>query len=895
VVAIDAAGQTGTVALRMRAEPLLVGRSQEQLILREELSAAVHGQGRLVLLGGEAGIGKTSLARELSQHAQTLGVRVLRGHCYDLANTPPYGPWVELFESILDVPDFPPPPVALTSDTKVRVTDQATLFGEVRRFFAELARTGPMVLILEDLHWVDPASIDLLRSLGVVLSQWPILLIATYRIDELSRHHPFYQQLPALVREAQAFRLNLGTIDAGALRELVSRQFRLSPNDETRLVTYLDRHSDGNPFFAIELIRALEEAGLLRRGTDRSSLGELDRIVVPALLRQVIDGRVARLGEVTRERLEIAAVIGQEVPLALWATIADLNEETLIGIVERAVAADLLEADDDGARVRFVHALTREALYAGILPPRRRLWHRRVAEILALDQTADPDGVALQFQLAGDARAADWLIRAGDRAVRVYAWVMAADRLRSAAALLKDIPDQFDTYRELVFRAAYLIRFADGEISLTALEEVKRLAGNVDDRIVHAEATHITGTHLCYVDRFRDGVEAMEKGLAILESPMFASWHTYAGVRFWFASLRPTSSIDDGVDDAAVIDRLRTVGIDARRCSLPWFLASIGQSSPALTMAGRCLSAFAVGQKIGGWMSGMLAFALHGRAISFAALGRPDEARSIWSQSRAGFAEVNHFMLISFTLLNELRDVGLTYFAADPSIRRQLAADAEAALARAGGALRPGVSPRLARLGCFLLDGQWGEVDQILRDLAPPGNSYLRREITSTIAILARHRGRPETAWAQISLVLPEGPLTGPGDSIYQESLLLQRLAADLYLDNGELAEAKLWLEVHDRWLDWSDCVLGRADGFVSWARWSVANGDLLRARELVNQALVLATSPSQPLVTLAAHRLLGEIALAIADYSTARTHLNAARTLAEKCEAPFDVACTLL
>ena len=133
-------------------------------------------------------------------------------------------------------------------------------------------------------------------------------------------------------------------IDRSALRALVAARYRLARPDEDRLVTYLERHAEGNPFFSTELLRTLEEEALLRRDEDGWTLAALDRVVVPPLLRQVIDGRVVRLGEATRRPLALAAVIGQEVPLDALGAVAELDEEELLDVVERAVEAHLLEA-----------------------------------------------------------------------------------------------------------------------------------------------------------------------------------------------------------------------------------------------------------------------------------------------------------------------------------------------------------------------------------------------------------------------------------------------------------------------------------------------------------------------------------------------------------------------
>jgi DNA-binding CsgD family transcriptional regulator len=276
-------------------------------------------------------------------------------------------------------------------------------------------------------------------------------------------------------------------------------------------------------------------------------------------------------------------------------------------------------------------------------------------------------------------------------------------------------------------------------------------------------------------------------------------------------------------------------------------------------------------------------------------LGRLSEARRAWARSREILLTVDHFALVAFTFLDELRDVALTYGAAEPAARRQLAAEAEEALGRAGGALRPGLSPLLARLGCLVLDGRWDEANRILRDLPAPGNCYLRRETTAAQVTLARHRGQPEAAWKQIDALLPDGPATEPGDVIHQEGLFLQRLAADLCLDAGDLPGARAWLDAHDRWLAWSGSELGRADGRLVWTRYHRATGDAGRAREDAGDALAQAARPDQPLVRLVAHRLLGEIDTESAHHAVAETHLSIAFDLAHTCEAPFERALTLL
>ena len=151
-----------------------------------------------MIVGGEAGIGKTALARDLATEAEAAGFAVLTGHCYDLSATPPYGPWLDLAARYRPGADQPPLPKVLASERIEQIESQAALFAAVRRFLESLAAARPVLLVLEDLHWADPASLDLLRYIGGRLAGLRLLVVATYRVDELTRQHPFYRQLPAL-------------------------------------------------------------------------------------------------------------------------------------------------------------------------------------------------------------------------------------------------------------------------------------------------------------------------------------------------------------------------------------------------------------------------------------------------------------------------------------------------------------------------------------------------------------------------------------------------------------------------------------------------------------------------------------------------------------------------
>ncbi|HUG14111.1 MAG TPA: BREX system ATP-binding domain-containing protein, partial [Thermomicrobiales bacterium] len=255
---------------------LVVGRQRELEMLQRRLSAMLAGRGGVVLIGGEAGIGKTTLVDLLRRQAQKRGALVLTGHCYDLTATPPYGPWLELTDRYAAGPGLPELPPVLRRSTGVgELSNQLELFEVARSFFADLSAARPLVLVLEDLHWSDPASLDLLRYLARQLQQHPILLVATYRADEVTAEHPLYPLLPLIVREADAERLDLRHFGDADVRSLVDERYRLPARDAAALAAYLVAHADGNPLYIREMLRTLEDDGVLRREQDIWTVGVL--------------------------------------------------------------------------------------------------------------------------------------------------------------------------------------------------------------------------------------------------------------------------------------------------------------------------------------------------------------------------------------------------------------------------------------------------------------------------------------------------------------------------------------------------------------------------------------------------------------------------------------------
>ncbi len=848
----------------------LVGREREQSVLRRALDEMLAGHGSLVLVSGEAGIGKTTLIEWLVRLAENADCLVLWGRAYDLSVTPPYGPWVELARRHEADGHQPPLPDFLVDpEALVALGSQERLLNEATGFFRSVAAQRPLLLILDDLHWADHASLDLLRFLARQVSNHRLLLIAIYRGDELARDHPLYRLLPLLVREAAAIRLGLQRLNETEQRCLIRQHYTLSAADEQRLEKYLYARAEGNPLYLGELLRTLEEQRALQPSANGWHLGPLEKVRVPDLLVQVIEGRLSRLSEQTRELLNVAAVIGQTVPLDLWEAASTVGPTVLLEVMESALAAALVDVLPDGSCIYFRHALIREALYESILPLRRRIWHRKLAEILVATTNPDPDQIAYHFQQARDDRAVTWLIRAGERAQRSYVWATAVERFGAALAKRTEQGASATERAGMMLHIATLLRYSDPPRALTLVEEARQLAAEAGDQGLVCHCQIIAGLYQCLGGRFRSGLLEMRQGVALLES---------------------LSRGDQ--------ERLKSV-VGAHEFppsgTLVLWLALVGYLEEARTRGERMRAEVTTPALPRGQGGSSYADGLYGLALAQAQLGLTTAAQRTFQEARAAYHTVDHHVLEAETCFMTLELVQLRYFTDERETRAQLAVEAVAAGQRAlvGG---NGFPAEAYAFSLILLEGSWMDVRHLAQRLYEDDNRSFSISGGLWLAALARLQGDLSLAQRVIADVLPDGPRSEPGSSmLLLPALILQRVASALALDQHDLLAAHAWLESHDRWLDWSGAVLGRADCALLWARYHQLSGDSKSARNLGEQSLRQASDPRQPLVLISVRRFLGELDREDRRFAEADVHFRLSLELAEACASRFEWAMTLL
>jgi DNA-binding CsgD family transcriptional regulator len=437
--------------LRQAAGGRLVGRDGELARLLALLDDAASGRAVVALVGGDAGVGKTRLVTEVTDLAAERGFAVLSGHCAGLGDSVPYLPLADALRTATRAPGpngvldalasrpvlgrlLPEGGTGQPAGAEGAGMARQQMFGAVLGLLAELAAARPVLLVLEDLHWADTSSRDLVTFLSRVLRTERVALIGTYRADDLHRRHPLRPVIAELQRLPSVTPVQLGPLDPAALAEHLAA---LARNGNTALdaaaMNSIVARAEGNAYYAEELLAA---------SADEFTVGQS----LPAGLAALLLSRVERLSDAAQRVLRSTAVAGRRADDELVRAVSGLPVADYENAVREAVAQQLLIPDGrDG--YAFRHALLREAVYADLLPGERTRLHSALATLLADDQrlTAIPGTAAelahhclASHDIAGAFSAS---VRAGEEAERLGAPAEAHRHYDQALALWDRVTD----------------------------------------------------------------------------------------------------------------------------------------------------------------------------------------------------------------------------------------------------------------------------------------------------------------------------------------------------------------------------------------------------------------------------------------------------------------------
>jgi tetratricopeptide (TPR) repeat protein len=433
------------------AADVFVGRHNEMDDLKAALEGALGGRGRMVMLVGDPGIGKTRTAQELTTYAGLRGAQVLWGRSLENRGAPPYWPWIQVIRSY--VQEREPNELStemgsgaadiaeIVSDVKERLPglqpppslgdpeqERFRLFDSITTFLKNASRSKPLVIILDNLHWADKPSLLLLEFLAPELVDSRLLVIGTYRDADLSRQHPLVETLGELNRERLFERVLLRGLTEEDARNFIEIVSGVTP--PASLVRTIHAQTEGNPLFLTEVVRLLVQEGDLTSQTtaDRDSW----EVRIPEGVREVIGRRLNRLTERYNQTLTVSAVIGREFELRqLTRLVDDMSEDRLVDVVEEGLSARVIEEMPNSVgRYQFTHALIQQTLMDELSTTRRVRLHARIIDVFEELHRDAVESYATELayhaaeaeSIIGPESLVKYSIAAGEQALVRFAW-----------------------------------------------------------------------------------------------------------------------------------------------------------------------------------------------------------------------------------------------------------------------------------------------------------------------------------------------------------------------------------------------------------------------------------------------------------------------------------------
>jgi len=843
----------------------LVGRDSELADLLAGIDDAIGGSGRLFLLAGDPGIGKSRLAYEAAVDARDRGVKVAWGRCWEAGGAPAYWPWVQSLQGCVRglgseelrpylgagapfvaqlvagvaeiLPDVRPPSPMGAEVGRFR------LFDAVAAFLRNAAARQPLMLVLDDLHAADAPSILLLRYVARELGDARVLVLGAYRDIELDRGHPLAVALAEVSREPATRHLRLSGLTEAGVGRLIQETAGVMPGDS--VVAAVHRSTDGNPLFVGEVIRLLAAEGGLGPIDDPAGL----RLAIPEGIREVIGRRVARLPDPCAKVISLASIFGREFSLRPLARLSEVPAGELLDTLEESISARMV-AEVPGApgRLRFTHALIRDIVYENIPAGQRLRLHQRAGEALEAlyQQDLDPHLAELAhhfFQAAPGGqvgRAVSYAERAGQRAITLLAYEEAARLFRMALAALalgESSEDDRSRCRLLLALGDALTRMGDRR---AAKEELRRAAG-IARR--HRMAEELGQAALAYTGRFTFERAASDRHVITLleDARVMLADSEGAGPLRARVLARLAAALRDQADRAPRDELSREAIFLARRCNDPATLA--------YTLAGRGAALYGPDDP-----AERLAVAEELLAVARAARNKElelegEEDRALVFLETGRIPEYRQALDAMQRLAADLREPSARWLAAALQANRALLegrfADAEALVEsalQAGASSEPWDAVVISRVQLFALRGEDGRLAEMEPLIRRSMEEFPTRPLfRCLLARLLAELGDENSAGSVFEPLVPGGFAVIPVNNDTLLSLSLLAEVAWFLRDAGQGAVLHgLLLPYRGLVVDAVEWSTGAVDRYLGLAAMTV--GDLPTAERHLQDALHLNT-----------------------------------------------------